>query len=357
MTDLHERMKAAGGGLPPSPFTIDDLTSAGRRRVRRRRWLVSAASAATAVVAVTATATILGTPARTPTVDPAVVEPAAPASAFTVTFAGYRSGALRVADPEVVTPGYVAAGIFRDDRQVGILTAYRPGVFRPVAGGEPAPVVDVAGKKAMSYSNEQVLGANRIGAVEWGAISVSVLAWKVAAPDTWATIDTFGKFAGVTPDETRALAAAFKPVDGSAARLPYRMGHLPSGFKLVQAGTWGRLVNANDAVLSGSVYHRAAPAFAGMTGLAEFEGPSSTALLISVAKSDRDGPQKHPIQQKCLAATRHSGVICEKAIKGAGFDVRVDDRSRTLPVAEVERIVDSIQPADLGKPATWIPAA
>lgn len=352
MTDLHERMKAAGGGLPPPPFTVDDLADAGRRQVRRRRWLVGTTGAVGAVVAVAAMVTTMsGTPIRTPAADPPAEPAARPAPPFAVTFAGYRSREYRVADPAVVTPGYAAAGVFRGSDQVGMLTAYRPGVFRPAPPTGAGPV-DIAGRPGFSYTNEQVLGRNSSGTVAWDSVRVSALAWEVST-DTWATIESFGTL----PDAaTRALATGFRPVDSGPARIPYRVGHLPSGYRLVQAGTWGRLVDANDAALGGSVYQRVAPAFAGLTGVVEFEGPSSTALLITVAKSDRDGTQNRRLRPKCLPANPRSGVICEKAIEGEGFDVRVDDRSRNLPVAEVERILDSVRPADLDDPATWIPA-
>src|SRR5262245_19857619 len=100
MTDLRERMQTAGGDLPPAPFTIDDLTRAGRRRVRRLRFLTGTAGA---VVAVAATVTaVLAVPREQPVDRPVATAPAP--AAYGVTFAGYRSGDLRVADPAMVTP-------------------------------------------------------------------------------------------------------------------------------------------------------------------------------------------------------------------------------------------------------------
>jgi hypothetical protein len=352
MTDLHDRMKAAGGGLPPAPFTIDDLTCAGRRRVRRRRWLVGSTGAA-AVLAVVGTAVALSGTQAPPPATP-VVQPAAPAAKrFTATFQGYRAGAFRVADPAVVTPGYTSAGVWRDGDHVGLLTAYRAGVYRPEAAKDPI-AVDINGKRGIRYSNDQVLGArtgaDRSGPTRFGDVRVEALAWEIAA-DTWATLESFGPEGDIPAASMRELANRFRTSGDDPARLPYRVGYLPKGYELVQAGTWGRLIDTNDGVLSGSVYHRGAPAFAGMTGIFEFEGPSSAALLISVSKSDP------PAKDTCGRATATSGVICIREIQVEGFHITVDDRTGNLSGTEVEKVIKSITVADLGKPASWFPAA
>ena len=351
MTDLHDRMRAAGGGLPPASFTIDDLTSAGGRRVRRRRWAIGATSAAAVVASV---ALFVGLqPVPSPTTP--VVQPAEPS--FAVTFKSFQVAGFRVADPAVVTPGYVSAGVWRDGDHVGLLTAYRRGVYRPEAAKNPSSV-DIDGKRGIRYSNDQVLGVrtgtdpagvDRGGPVRFDEVKVDALAWEVA-PDTWATLESFGP-EGALPDKAmRELAGRFRPSGSATARIPYMVGYLPPGYELVQAGTYGRLVDANDGVLSGSAYHRGVPAFAGLTGILEFESPSSTALLISVRKTDP------PVRDNCRPATTDRGVICERALV-EGLNLTVDDRTRLLKPAEVEKIINGITPADLNKPATWPPAA
>jgi hypothetical protein len=378
MNDMRQLFETARGDLPPAPFSVDEITENGRRS-RRRRTLTRSLTAVAAAAAVAAVA-VVGIPylqgAGTPAVPGKAIAPAAPkpkapsVPPFTYTIAGYTVGEFRVESPVEVTPGYESAPVVRDHavdigvpegikQQAGLLTVYRAGAFDP-SEFKSGTAATVAGHSALARTfpkTVQVPQKSDVRKTVETTIQIPAIAWQYAG-DSWATITAVSdnKHYGMTAAQVKAVAEKFAPAaKGAVATAPYTIGKPPAGWKLAVAGTNDPDVS-NDGEVSRGYLARDGVSFTGLTGRIDFSEGKDAGLLLTVQKSDTEGPYPHPFK-KCMNSESGLGAFCDRPIGKSGYYIEVADSSKTLTPAQVGTITASLTFTDPTKTSTWVPVA
>jgi hypothetical protein len=377
MNDMRQLFDTARGDLPPAPFTIDEITERGRRS-RRRRTLTQSLTAVGAAAAVAAVA-VVGIPylqggAPSKAIAPAATKAAKPKAPvvppFTYTVAGYTVGEFRVAAPVEVTPGYESAPVVRDHalligdpkglmQQAGLLTVYRAGAFDP-SEFKSGTAATVAGHTALARTfpkTVQVPDKSNVRKTIEKTIQIPAIAWQYA-DDSWATITAVSdnKNYGMTAAQVKTVAAKFVPGSkGAVATAPYTIGNLPAGWKLAVAGTTDPIVS-DGAEISRGYLARDNVSFTGLTGRLDFDEGKDAGILLTVQKSDTEGPYPHPFK-KCMNSESGLGAFCDRPIGKSGYYVELVDSSKTLTPAEVGAITNSLTFTDPTKKGTWVPVA
>ncbi|MCO8268972.1 hypothetical protein M1L60_00040 [Actinoplanes sp. TRM 88003] len=218
LSDLLETVRE---DAPAARYTVDDVVAAGRRRRRRRNtgWAIAALLAVFAAVGVPQLVARPSVPPATP--------PPPRAGSLDLLFSGYRSGDLRVGDPEWVS-----------------LTNQLASIGREVAPGEYQPVGRLAlyPAGAVPYTMWLTLPREPAGSIhghEASFLSVRNNAMvKSTSLLTWKNAD--GSMVLMASHENRLsraemvrLATAFRVTAPRPARLPFAISWVPPDMRLV----------------------------------------------------------------------------------------------------------------------------
>jgi hypothetical protein len=372
---LREFVDAMTADEPPLAHGVDDIIAAGRRAERRRRaGFASAGAAGLVAVAVGAAFALPSFGAQpAPTAEPATVVP----KAFNFTFQGYDAGPFHVQDPITVSGAYEMApvyldGRFTNDKSISAdetpdsdaqtkarinawLTVYRPGAFDPsgIKGGQARTV---AGRTAVQATLPADLEPDKPPAP-----GNKMLAWEYA-DNAWAVVTSISN----SRDEPSfadlgALVPGLKPGPAKPAMLPFTVGHVPDGYEPVQVGSralpgLGGINLARDGDYGGVTYARPVPATTGLTAPYEqgIAGPLPGSFSIFVQPSRNGNQQAVPGRTEC-----YKYAVCNvwSADGRTLVQVTAHDTGAELSTAELTKIVESIEVADVAEAATWKPAA
>ncbi|RIV38634.1 hypothetical protein [Micromonospora radicis] len=388
---LHEIVSAATADEPPLAHTADDIIAAGRRAERRRRaGFASAGAAGLVVVAVAGTFALTSVtsspPAKTelPAANAAGTTAAAgqdgntgwpDATPFNFTFSGFTAGKFRVEDPIVASTAYQIAPVRQLDRTTtelpenvrknlrpgksgettsgahfAYLTLYRPGAFDPSGVTDGTPLT-VAGRQAIASAATNP--PNR------------QLAWEYA-DNAWAVVTAFAYGPDLSVEDLSALVTALKPSPAAPAKLPFRVGYLPAGYTPVEVGT-NAIPGLNGIAAPGDNYGGATfasppPAVTGLSqpfgGAAGADIPSSFSIFVTpAAKSNQQATagETQAGETKCYPQ-QPSRPFCNVWTADGTVHVQVVSTGQ-FPTAELTRIAQSVELADVEDEATWIPAA
>ncbi|MGW0501347.1 hypothetical protein [Micromonospora sp. NPDC003241] len=383
MSQLHEIVAAVTVDEPPMSRSVDQIVTAGRKAERRRRAGFASAGAAGLVAAVVA-GTFALTPGAPGTAEPptTIVAGAAPdaeatwsdAPPFSFTFRAFDAGPLRVQDPVVVSTAYQIASVYMDgrvthDRPVedsetpvrrngkrppaagtdstqrplyAYLTLYRPGAFDPagIVGGTSSTI---AGRQAVESTVEP---AGR------------QLAWEYA-DDAWAVVTAYTGTPEPSIADLSALVTALKPSPAVPATLPFRVGYLPAGHTPVEVGTHALpglvgISQARAGNFGGATYADPAPATTGLTapyGDNESDTiPDSVSIHVTPASSSNQ--QAKAGKTKCYQVS--GDPFCNRWTADGTVQVQVLSTGG-LSVAELTRIVESVEVVDVNDGNTWVP--
>lgn len=359
MSDVRRLLTEARGDLPPTGLDIDEITRRGRRTVRRRRWAAVGATAAVALAVASAVPLVRDVTRPAPAATgPATVSPA---PALTFTFGGYAVGDYRVADPVQVTPGYEVAPVWRDHAAVvdapggtslvvGSVTVYRAGAFDPAEFRAGTAVV-VNGRPGWQRT---FAGSAKAGAA---TVSKPALAWEYAA-DAWVVVRSAGAGTfGLAAGQVRTLADRFAENRRAVATLPYRMGYVPAGYRLVAAGS-SDLADVPDTALgrvSQAYLVRGGMSFQRLSDPIElgYDGVRA-GLSIAVSRKEIGGAHPRPVVTTCKQSG--AGAYCDLSVPHSDYYVEVADLSKRLSVAEVKAVTDGLTFADPAEPGGWYPA-
>lgn len=269
--DLRDVLDSATAAAPPPRLTADDAIAAGRSLRRRRRYAWTGGTAAVAALAVAGVVSLpyLSDPAvpvdTFAAASPVVAEPVtfptlnAP---FMYSIKGYSVGPLHVSDPVFATAAYQESIVTLDgvekqkmtngagtwersyDRPAGILTVYRPGVFKPdkFSSGTPVRVHDLPGLQTefdkQVFDMRVVENAKVQDRKQFSSrtVKVAALAWQYA-DGAWATLLATPVLNTADPArDLLALADKLTPAEPTVAPVPYRFGTVPAGYQLVGIG-------------------------------------------------------------------------------------------------------------------------
>lgn len=362
---------------PPQPYAVDEIVESGQRLVRRRRRLGRAASGATAVavlgvVAAVAIPSLSGgaalTTASTPSgnagavsTDLAQTVPAV-AQPFTFTFSGYRVGKLRVGQPIDVSTAYELAPVYADglttnDKAVdpnqpppersptlyAYLVVYGPGAYDPTKLANAQQVI-VAGRPGLEVSNPGL-----------GGMAVTrTIAWQYDA-NAWAVINASSSEADdPSAEDLRQLAAGLRAGSPTAAKVPIRMGYVPSGYRLNEVAMHAMtglngIAAARNGDHGGLLFSNPALPTTGLTepfgGVDGADPPGS--LLVFVVPATNSNQQASP------GVTCGQG-FCNRWTEDGSVKLQVVSRGRGgLPNSEMTKILDGITLGNVHDDSTW----
>jgi hypothetical protein len=321
--EMRDLLVEAKADPPPARYGVDDVLSAGRRRQRRR-------GAGWAIVAVVAVAAAIGVPQILTRWPAPTIEPAPPSLgslvSFDYPFQGYVAGEYQVYDPTTVDISGAIAKVSRTDGDPyafdgATLHVYRPGLD-PLAA-YPDPVITEAdpikGRRAF------LIRPNRLPAAEHPE-----LGWEYA---DGAVAILRPESGGMAPAAMRQVAEGFTRQPDRPVRLPFRVGHVPDGYRLIGVAAMGVLLLPADAAAE----RMAQPD----------RGP---------ARSDQARPEPIvKINMDPAASTRTGATGCD-----AGGCYRTVDgdwqlaMSGSIEPAEMTRTLASITMADSPTPAGWL---
>ncbi|WP_431727804.1 hypothetical protein [Verrucosispora sp. TAA-831] len=382
MSQLHEIVAAVTVDEPPMSRSVDQIVAAGRKAERRRRAGFASAGAAGLVVAVVA-GTFALTPGAPGTAEPptTIVAGAAPETAatwsdappFSFTFRAFDAGPLRVQDPVVASTAYQIAAVYLDgrvthDRPVedseapvrrngkrppaagtdstrpfsGYLTLYRPGAFDPagIVGGTASTI---AGRQAVESAVEP---AGR------------QLAWEYA-DDAWAVVTAYTSTSEPSIADLSALVTALEPSPATPATLPFRVGYLPAGHAPVEAGTHALpgligISQARAGNYGGVTYADPSPATTGLNApYGDNEAgtiPGSVSIYVMPASASNQRAKAG--KTKCHQVS--GDPFCNRWTADGAVQVQVLSTGG-LSVAELTRIVESVEVTDVNDENTWVP--
>jgi hypothetical protein len=395
---LHEFVDAVTADEPPMARTADDIVTAGRRAERRRRAGFASAGAAGLVVVAVAGAFVLptigGQPQNGTTGVPAPVGAAtgqaaevkwADAAPFTFTFQGYDAGTLHVQDPIAASTAYQIATIYSDghtsnDKPVtaeeaeaqgsileqkkraknakpslwAYLTVYNRGAFDP-AGVRNGKEVTVAGRKALQATLP--VGLDPDNPVDEGN---KLFAWEYA-DNAWAAVTSFSSDPA-TPSfaDFGGLVEGLKPSRPRAAKLPFTMGYVPSGYVPLQIGEHAMpglsgIATAREGNYGGATFVKPAAPTTGLTAPYDaVEENIKDGFHIFVNPSTSSNQQPEPGEAKCY----DSGFCNVWSADGkVSLQVSAQTLGNKLPTAELEKIAAGITVADVKDESTWTAAA
>ncbi|MET0425199.1 MAG: hypothetical protein ABW046_15050 [Actinoplanes sp.] len=211
---------------------MDDAVRAGQRRLKRRQagWAI----AAVAVVAVTIGVPQILTP-RAAAPLPAAPSPSSfvsPGLAYTFSFRGYTVGQFRVADPESWSLAGETSMIMRksplailEGSPLGTLTVLRPGVDTVTAGRDKLVETEpIRGRRAFFIEPKSA-----------DPTAIVQLAWEYADDGSLAIVSHLQP--ELTRADLRKIAEGFTLGDEHPVTVGFRIGHLPSGWKLIRTST------------------------------------------------------------------------------------------------------------------------
>lgn len=387
---LHEVVELATSDAPPDGNTVDQIVGRGRSAQRRRRAGFAGAGAALAVVAVSAAATLpsifggTGESTVPSAAAPQVVTSATgaaadwqfPADPFTFTFRAFDAGRWHVAAPIVASPAYQIAPVYRDgfttnDKSVdpdtedidlsealerkknrkivptlyAYLVLYRPGSFDPAK---------LAGAKQLTVDGKK---AYQVGGAGGGGMTHRVLAWEYAA-DAWAVVEVRSNQQESPSDaDLREIVAGLKPARPAAAKLPFALDYVPSGYQPVEIGSHAisglnGIAVARDGDYGGAIFANPAPA---TTGLVEPYGgvdgasvPNSFQIFVVPAANSNQTTGDTTIQ--C------GNGFCTHRSPDGRTSIQVASGGR-LSDAEMTKILEGLRLADVKDESTWVDAA
>jgi hypothetical protein len=218
---LSDLLEAARDDAPAARYTVDDVVAAGRRRKRRRNtgWAIAALLAVFAAIGVPQLV------AR-PSVPPATPPPPRSGS-LDLLFSGYRSGDLRVGDPEWVSLTNQLASIGRE---------VSPGVYRSVGriafypAGSPAQTFWLGGPMepagVINGHEANFITVSRNALVK----DTTLLTWKNADGSMVLMAAHVNRLSRA---EMVRLATAFRVSSPRPARLPFAISWVPPTMRLV----------------------------------------------------------------------------------------------------------------------------
>jgi hypothetical protein len=286
---------------------------------------------------------------------------------------GYSVGPLHVSDPVFATAAYQESILTLDgvakqkvtnsagtwtrsyDTSVGILTVYRPGVFKPdrFASGTPVQVRGLPGLQTEfdKTVHERPKSADARDAKKFTSrdVKVAALAWQYA-DGAWATVVANPLLNTADPaGDLLALANGLTPAEPTVARVPYRLGAVPAGYHLVGIGRFNPS-NAGDSISEAYFSKGTVPVTNLTDRLPEEElmRASDGGLKIIVAETApaaASDPNPHPNPHRPCQEN-----FCDRAINDAYFAEVADSRNRVDVVTEVTNGLVFDNPAD---PTTW----
>ena len=305
--------------------------------------------------------------------------PAFPAldAPFLYSLQGYSLGKLHVSDPIFATATYQEATVTLDgvpklveensagtwrreyDRPVGILTVYRPGVFRP-ARFQAGTAVQVHGRPGLLAEFDATVydvspagkgKLNRPGTTTHHTVKAPALAWQYA-DGAWATIVTNPQYRTADPTgDLLALAGGLAPGEVRAARVPYRFGAVPAGYHLIGVGSFDPTGAVDD--ISEAYFSKAAVPVTGLTDRVDMETVADSAgglkiIVAETAPAAPSDPYPHPNpNHPCQPG------FCDRAINAGYFaETLLGSGSTSL----LRGITDSLVFDDPAAPSTWHPA-
>ncbi|MBF9127758.1 hypothetical protein I0C86_01910 [Plantactinospora sp. S1510] len=380
--DLRDVLDSATAEAPPPRLTADDAIAAGRSLQRRRRYGWTGGVAAVAALAV---AGVMSAPYLSGAAGPAETGPAAgPAEAapvaepvtfptlakpFMYSIKGYSVGPLHVSDPVFATAAYQESiltldGVERQkvtnsagtwersyDRSVGTLTVYRPGVFKPdrFTSGTPVRVDDLPGLQT-EFDKEvsEVRVENGRKNFSSRTVRVAALAWQYA-DGAWATLVANQLLRTADPaKDLLALADGLTPAEPSVVRVPYRLGSVPAGYRLVGIGRFNP-TNAGDSISEAYFSKSAVPVTNLTDRLTEddlMKASGSLKIIVTeTAPAGPSDPNPHPNPRNPCQEN-----FCDRAINAHYFAEISDNRNR---VDVVRRVTDGLRFDNPTDPATW----
>ncbi|GIF76249.1 hypothetical protein [Asanoa siamensis] len=355
MSDIRQLLETAKGDPPPPADTVDDIIRAGRRRLRRSRT-GTFGGAGLGLVAVAATLLVAtsGTPADRPTEVPLeTATTAVPARPLTATFAGFRVGGFEVTDPLRIAPTYQQALVRRPGGEgapdVGVLTVYAAGVFRPdrFRAGAPLEMNGRPGWAAM-VDRTIVYGTPGTRKTTTKVIPLPALAWQYAE-DAWATLESNDDDAkqGLPAVSLRRIVDAFAPGGARPATAPVKAGYVPNGWTVAAVG---RNLTTGDSLLAETIWVPADTGFDSLAAPLDLTGAGLPAIAVRISPVDREGPYRHPVNPPCPVGEH----FCDVPIDGR-FYAEVHDMSGTLSAAELTEMTKGLRFATVARPETWFP--
>jgi hypothetical protein len=390
---LHEFVDTVTADEPPLALSPDDIIKAGRRKERQRRAGLASAGAAGLVAVVVAGAFALPSQGAEQTDGPGLTAAAPTAAAarvpaFDFTLQGYDAGKFHVQDPIVVSTAYQMSAIYMDGRFTNdqsvsgevspstlahnksgprlnaFLTVYRPGAFDP-QGIEKGTELTVAGHRAVQATTQVY---SERPAVPGGD---KLLAWEYA-DNAWATVTSQSNDADEPSfADLGTLVPGLKQSPARPATLPFTVGYVPGGYQAVQVSSHASIglggVNlARDGVYGAVEYGREAQPTTGLTKPWE-QGqggrPSGTFTITVLPVEKANTPVEAGKTQcfkwhACSVTSADGKVVTEIAAGGVGTPSRNGKPSPTdLPDAELTKIAESVQLADVANDRSWTPAA
>jgi hypothetical protein len=373
--DISELLREAKAGAPPLRHTADDIVAAGRRR-RERRRMAWAGGGAAAVVAVLAAAVVVpqvvaggrgdrvapgASAAPAPDSGAAAAPVSYPEALFAYGFKGYTVGKFEVSAPVLVTPGYQEAYVRKDGELLnlygegkkvvastagysGMLTVYRPGVFKPTrfAKGEPVRVHGRPGFFAtdVPYSTDPNEPHPR-----------PALAWQYA-DDAWAVVSN------LTPTVySRAdLISVAEGLAGSAAypaTLAFKAGWTPAGYVVTSAGATDDSPNGAPYMVSSVRLVTARPSYRDLTEPVDASHAGKPTIRIALyPKEFTDGSHQKPGSAAYCAAGNHD--LCFRMTPDGKYLAEVVG-SGSQTQEELKRILDNLVFAPVQDRSAWFP--
>jgi len=371
MHEVRELLEVGKGDAPPSPYGVDDIVAAGRRR---RRWTSAGriGGAGILTAALVALGLFVGnavTPSSNRTVGNSNVgqQPSAlnvVIDPLTFAFGGFSAAGYRVLPPQEVTATYQSANIVRDYQDstgkkavafAGTLTVYRPGV-RPPAIFTSGAKVTVHGLPGFANVRAQdTLLVSNGGGVDRNPVSAmaNTLAWQYGA-NAWVVINSLIEYPTdvsyrLTAADERALADAFRLGRPSPARIPFQAGYLPPNWTVVSV--IGRSFTAEDIAQITVVF--APSSSAGADKIRHFaDATDGPAVSINVMHDQAPPPDAPKTKQDC-----NTDLYCSFAIPNTQYFVVLHDPSATLSTSELLKIGRGLTFDNLELPDTWHPVS
>lgn len=330
----EEDLRASFGALEhEAPDAIDimaGMESRQRRRTSRRRTAGVLTAAATVVVALAGVTFVL--PTRSDTPETSVVVAAQGSELWRFPFAvddipghrvTYRS---RGATSQTA---WVTAG---DDREHPLtIRVFPAGGYDPTAArtGEPVQVNGKSGFYSVDLPCHCSMGTPATG-----------LAWEYA-PNAWALVQN--EAGSDDRDVMLRVASAVRFDRTTPLRVPFRVGHIPSGLRPGNSGSLGS--GSMNTLTTGAI---------GANVVLEPTNPQDRGLSISMNGTRPDLPVGEPV------ATNDPPFGPTVVVNLGTFAVQLSShgpQGPTLPLDELTTIARSITPAaDLDDPSTWFDA-
>ncbi|MBO3740877.1 hypothetical protein [Actinoplanes flavus] len=324
MRPLSELLHEAKVDGPPPRYDVDHVVAAGRRRVRRRNseWAFAAVVAVAAAIGVPQVVT--RGPAPAPPQPAASVAPA-PAPEYLIPsvarFRGYQTASFRVGDPGSFGPGYTSVGVVpkKGMSPTMSLLVYEPGVDPLTRLGlkRVADVDPIKGRPAFTVSG--------------AGFPSETLVWEYA-DNAYAVLTPEPPVA--TNAQVREVADGFGIAPEQPVRIPFKLGHVPDGFRL-------------RAVSQDSPNEFATVTFLPIASMRDpairrYEAIDGTKGNIQIVLQGRD-PAGEP----------NCGCIGYRTV-GDGHEIVI---TGSISKAEARKILDSLEVSTPGDFSTWVPVA